>query len=370
MSTATLNGMVCTRVEVHLPAWGLWWADCETDGDSSVPGSASIQLADLTLRGTVVSGGARHGRGSWRIVGGAGGWSKPLPQKSYANDAGVKIGKVLSDAATECGETIENAPTGVLGPAFARLSGPASAVLNLTCPQSWYVAEDGVTRFGRRQGVSIPASVARGRVDFSSCSVELMADSIATILPGCTCEGITAVDVVHTLDANRLRSTIYGSAFGPTTKRLLAWSRLIEQMRPFERYRGVWEYRIVNQSSERLDLQPVASRFGLPDLLRVPVRAGVPGCKARHALGSLVLVAFVNSDPSRPCVVGFDDPSSPGFVPDELDLVGEDDTGIITDTSKRVVRYGDTIMVPVSGVETPVVLAPNPIGGSLSRVRA
>lgn len=377
MSTATLNGSVCTRVAVNLPSWGAWWADVETDGESAFTGAVVLQLADLTLHGAIVSGGVRLGRGSWRIVGGAGGWSRPLPSKGYVNEAGVKLSKILTDAATECGETIADVPAGTVGPAFSRLSGPASAVLQLLSPQSWYVGEDGVTRLGKRAGVAVPDAVTRGKVDAAAGSIELMADSIAALLPGCTCDGMTAVDVVHTLDGKKLRTALYGSAFGTVSKRLLAWSRLLDQLRPLDRYRGAWEYRIVAQNGDRLDLQPASSRFGLPDLRAVKTRPGVPGCKATHALGSLVLVAFVNADPARPCVVGFDDPESPGFVPTALELVGEDDAILTTPiVTGRVVRYGDTVFMPTGAAMTPAPfkLSPSALeaGASLtiSRVKA
>ena len=377
MSTATINGTACTRVTVNLPSWGAWWADVETDGETSFSGRVALQLADLALSGSVVSGSARMGRGSWRIVGGAGGWSKNLPSKGYTNDAGIKLAKILNNAATECGETIENAPATVVGSAFARPAGAASTVLHLLVPLGWYVGEDGVTRIGKRVGSVVSDSVARGKVDPAAGSIELMADSIASILPGCTCDGMPAVDVVHTLDGKRLRTVLYGSAFGAVSKRLLAWARLLDQLRPFDRYRGTWEYRVVSQSGDRLDLQPASSRFGLPDLRAVRTRPGVPGCKATHALGSLVLVAFVNCDPSRPCVVGFDDPESPGFAPDALELVGEDDLLSATpSTNGRVVRYGDTVFLPTGAAATPAPFQISPtslipgVSLTVSRVKA
>lgn len=345
MSTATLAGKPCMSVTVNLPSWGLWWADCQLDNEADLSGQVVLQLADLTLNGAIVSGGSWLGRSSYRIVGGAGGWCKPLKEKAYVNDAGVKIAKVLGDAAAEAGETIEGAPSGICGTAFARQKGPASLSLNLLASQSWRVDVDGVTRFGAPTGKTVDSSITRGKVDFAAGSIELMSDSIAALLPGCICEGITAVDVTHRLASKKLRTTIYGSAFGPTTKRLLAWSKLIEQMRPFERYRGVWEYRVVDQTGERYDLQPATSRYGLPDLQAVRVRYGLPGCTAKTASGSLVLVAFVNSDPSRPAIVGFDDPDSPGFLPTEIDIYNS--------AALPVARLGDTVQAgPFAGVIT------------------
>lgn len=377
MSTATLAGIPVMRATAHIPAWGLWWADVELDSESTLVDRQDLVIADLTLKGQIVSGGSWLGRSRYRIAGGYG-WCRSLKAKGYANDAGVKWSKIIGDAATECGEQTEGIPNGIAGFAYDRLVGPASACLNILASQNWYIGEDGVTRFGRRVGTSVGEDVTRGEVDFAAGSIELMSDSIASLLPGATCEGMTAVDVTHVLEAKKLRTTLYGSAFGPSTKRLLAWSRLIEQMRPFDRYRGTWEYRVVRQSGERLDLQPVAVRFGLPDLRAVRVRPGAPGLRAGHALGSLVLVAFVNADPARPVVTGFDDAESPGFVPSRLDLVGEDDLALLApDPTGRVLRYGDVVCMPTGPGATPVlyILQPMPqlISSpyiSASRVRA
>jgi hypothetical protein len=96
----------------------------------------------------------------------------------------------------------------------------------------------------------------------------------------------------------------------------------MEQLDPLERFRGFYEYRVVTQEGERLNLQPVRVATGMPDLKRVVVRPGVPGCKAQHTLGSRCIVGFIDADPARPCVVSFEDAQSGGFSPDTLFLTG------------------------------------------------
>jgi hypothetical protein len=105
-------------------------------------------------------------------------------------------------------------------------------------------------------------------------------------------------------------------------RRHAALAKILAALDPGAQFRGTFEYRVVTQSGERLNLQPVRSRSRLPDLARVPVRAGVPGVKALHALGSKVLVSFLDADPSRPAVVGFDSPDQPGWHPIQL-LLGD-----------------------------------------------
>ena len=87
-------------------------------------------------------------------------------------------------------------------------------------------------------------------------------------------------------------------------------------------FRGVFEYRVVTQSGERLNLQPVRVSLGMPDLQRVYVRPGVPGVKAMHTLGSRVLVGFVDQDEGNPAVLAFEDAEGSGFIPLSLSLAG------------------------------------------------
>lgn len=344
MSTATLAGHVCTTARAQIPAWGCWWADVSTDDEATLTGSVTLQIADLTLVGKVVSGGPSKGRSHYRICGGAG-WGTEIPAKGYANDAGVKLSTVLQDAATACGETLGVVPVALLGPAWARPLGPAGRVLELLAPEAWYVDEAGVTRLGRRAASALAAPAARGPLDLAQGKIVLGADSIASILPGVTVDGLEAVDVLHeTTPETGLRSTLWLSQRSGTTRRLSAMRDLLEALDPGRRYRGSTEYRVVSQTGERLDLQPALASSGMPILRRVRVRPGVPGVRADHALGSLVEVRFMNGDPSRPFVGGFSDAEAAGFQPSRIDI-GENEATDADHAAGRALRYGDAIMV-------------------------
>ncbi len=319
-AAASLNGTRVTSARVNLPAWGAWYADLATDGEVRIAGRADIVIADLRLRGTVLRGGPAKGRSMFRVVGGAGGWGRPIAAKAYANDAGVKASTVLNDAATGAKETIDPATMAAagdrLGPAWARRKGPASWALERIVPGRWYVGEDGVTRIGSRPAGKLPPGVTHGPVDRARGTVTLAAESIATILPGVVVDGMTAVDVLHEVDAKTgLRSTVWGAAAEATTRRLAAWRAILDQLDPDRAFRAVWEYRVVTLAGARLNLQPVRVSTGLPSLERVPVRPGVAGMKSTLAPGARVLVAFVDADPARPFVCGHEDADGEGFAP-------------------------------------------------------
>jgi hypothetical protein len=109
-------------------------------------------------------------------------------------------------------------------------------------------------------------------------------------------------------------------------------------------------------------LQPVRTSLGLPSLRRVPVRHGIPGVWATHILGSRVLVAFVDADPARPVVVGFEDTDGPGALASVLTLQGGT-LGVARETDPvhagrllydgGVVFYRESLTDPWAALPTP-----------------
>lgn len=321
MSFATLNGHACTRARVQAPAWGAWWADVDLAEPEalSVGARVTLALADKTFSGTIVSGGAAEGRAAYRIAGGAGGWGRELPAKAYRSDTGVKASNVIGDAASACGETIASPPATKLGPHYARAAGAASAVLHALAPRAWYVDFDGVTRFGARASVTYAGDGARSRVSPATAVVEIATDEIGTLVPGVIVDGSApASDVEYMLDARKLRVRVYASTRASRNREALR--RLVASLFPEIRYSGLFEFRVVTQQGERLNLQPVRAALGLPDLSGVPVRPGMAGLRATVLPGSLVLVAFADRDPSRPGVVAHDATDAPGWMPLALEL--------------------------------------------------
>ncbi len=322
LAAATLNGLRATSARANIPAWGCWYAEVSLDGEHALSGSATLKIADLTLMGTILSGGAAKGRSTFRIVAGAGGWGRELKAKSYVNDATVKISTVIGDAAREAGETLAPvAASSRTGPAYVREAGHASNVLQTLSPRAWYVDELGVTRLGSRSAGALTGNVTRiAPVDKSRGKLVLAAESVASILPGIVVDGLTAVDVLHEISsATGLRSTLWG-AQNPSA--LDSVEALVRQLDPDRAFRGVTEYRVDTRTGNRLNLQPVRVSSGMPELKLVPVRPGVAGCKATVALASRVLVGFVDSDPSRPFVIAHEDADGDNFLPTDLSLVG------------------------------------------------
>ena len=353
MSLATLDGTVVSRARVQVPAWGCWWADVDLADAVELSGSVTLTLADVALVGTVVSGGAFEGRAGYRIVGGAGGWGAEIAAKGYRDDAGVKLATVAGDAAAVVGETLAGVPTTRLGTGYARTVGPASRVMHDVAPRAWYVDFAGVTQFGVRAESEYTGAAARTRVDRAVGVVELATDQIATLVPGVVVDDLAAAtDVEYSLDADRLTVMVYA---GPcSTRRVDAWAGLLDALDPQRHYRGSYEYRVVTQSGERLNLQAVRAASGKPDLALVPVRPGMAGERATVTLGELVLVTFVDADPSRPAVTSHEAPDAPGWSPTLLEL--GDTGGEFVALSAKVDALFDAIHEVMSLTWVPVAL--------------
>ncbi len=337
--TATLNGIRATHVRAFLPAWGRWWAEVSLDGEHELKGEARIALADLSLVGTVLSGGPESGRTHLRVVAGKAGWGTSIPARSYANDAAVKASTVLLDAADACGETLlaSSLPSSRVGPAWVRPAGTASRALALVAPRAWYVGEDGVTRLGARVAGKLPANVTRSPADLARGRVVLASESIATILPGVVVDTLTAVDVLHELTPEGLRSTVWG-ARGASSRALAAFAAILEQLDPDRKFRGVTEYRVEGIAGDRVNVTPVRVSSGMPDLARVVARPGLPGCKGVPAVGSRVLVGFADSDPGYPYVAAYENAEGAAYAATSLNLGG-------TAGSPLAARVGDGVTI-------------------------
>lgn len=329
MGLSTLAGHTALPgTRLSMPAWGRSYAEVTIDAEATLSGPVSFALADLTMSGTILSGGPAKGRSFYRVVAGNGGWGRTIPKRSYANDALVTHRQVLRDAATECGETLDETTVDAaltVGPGFVRPEGPAVRVLERVAPQNWHVGEDGITRVGRRTARALRSTVTKvAPFDEALGKLQIASETIANVVPGVTIDGVEAVDVLHEITAKGLRSTLW-SASGSGSGRRATLHALVEQLAPRLRFSCVYEYRVVVGSGKRWDLQPVRVSAGMPDLLRVPAWPGVSGCEAELMLGSRVLVGFIDADQARPYIAGFEDADGEGFVPELIKLAGGDD---------------------------------------------
>jgi hypothetical protein len=137
---------------------------------------------------------------------------------------------------------------------------------------------------------------------------------------------------------------------------------------------GLYRYRVVSMAGDRVKLQAVRATAGLPDILPVSIHPGMAGLSAQLTKGSVVLVTFIEGDPSSPIVTHFAPKGDPGFLPvsaalDAKDLVevGATATEIRLGAGNgRMVCEGDSITV---GSTTGVVVINTGHGLPLAKSR-
>jgi hypothetical protein len=335
MTTISVNGQTCISGRVDIPGVGLWYASVDLADEVLLSGNVTLIVLDTTWQGYVIAGGPVDGRSRYRIVAGAGGWGRDLPARAYANDAGLTVSRILADAASEAGEPTPSGlpnistgpePTQTLGAHFVRPVQPAAFVLNQLAPRGWYARADGVVELATRPAGPFPKAPVVARNPAARVIELALTDTAADVLPGVQTEYGPVSDAELEFGADGVRARLYAAA--TPGRRAQAYARILAASDPGARFRGVFEYRIVSQAGDRLNLQPARTRASMPDLARVPVRMGVPGVRAQHAPGSQVLVVFLDADASRPVVVGFDSPEQPGWHPLFLELGGPAPLGV------------------------------------------
>ena len=123
-------------------------------------------------------------------------------------------------------------------------------------------------------------------------------------------------------------------------------------------YLGTYEYKVNSGASNLYELAPTDPVAGLPPISSCPIKPGVAGATSTLAVGSLVYVTFINSDPARPCIVGLAGPGDAGFTPTTIavDASGQITLGHASSVVNLgggyspVLRSGETISLVATGV--------------------
>ena len=328
MSYASVDGHECETVTVYVPQRGVWYAECAMIEAPELSGRVTIALGDMQLSGTVdpAQTGTRGGQLFVRIVAGAGAWGTLLAPKAYHSDAGVQAATVAQDAAREAGETISGAPTGSIGVRYVRRAGPASQALSDATAGAWWVDYDGVTQVGARPALT-PAADSYVVLDEQPGDrvLRLAMDDLRSVGIGSVLtEG---VDESRTIREMEIRVTGDDAV-------IIAWcggsdesaDRVGDLLAAFvasEASRtlvSLYRYRVSQMDGERVKLQAISRAAGLPDLLPVDMLPGVAGAHAELALGSEVLVSFVEGDPRQPVITQYAGRRGPGHVPTKLTI--------------------------------------------------
>lgn len=345
---STLAGKACTRVRVTVGNTGPWVAECDLAADDAVSGRVELQLGELKLSGTVdpSSAGTFGLQRKVRVVAGAGRWGSDAPAKDYHSDAGIKARTIAEDAARAVGETIGTFIPTVerVGRDYARPLGPAVATLERAAGgAAWWVDYAGVTQVGPRAAVT-PAAKSYTVLAFDPRShmATLAVDDPSAIVIGSVLSGgldgpETVRELVIDVTPDELRLTAWCGGSDAGQGQLAGLLRSLVARATEGPLWGVYRYRLVRMSVDRVELQVVRKGSGLPDMLPLSMWPGVAGVHAVLTPGAEVLVEFIEGDRTMPIVTHFAGKDGVGFVPVQLTLGG--------DTGAPAARQGDAVEV-------------------------
>jgi hypothetical protein len=379
---AAYAGVRVVSGTLSIPYWGAPSADVVLATADDVPASGVLKVGNLSLACSLVRPSAAFaGQRSLRLVGGAGGWRQSVPPRAYASPGGVPLSMVLGDVAVEVGERVVVASDGMVGAYYMREAGPASRVLRQLAGMQWWVDMGGVTRVGPRTTSTIATRFDAEKYAAGVGLFSVATEDLASWQPGASFSStliapttVSSVSIRMAADGKHRLDVLAG-----TDDRLTQGFReLVRSEEPAETYRGVWEYSVAATRTVgvvvQIDGNPTASSVPLPPIVGVPIRPGVAGASFKPAVGSLALVAFVNSDPTRPVVIGFDGETPGGTEIDSTGVMTVGASATVVSLASgvdvlptpglevgRVVRYGDTIMFPSGPGATPTAL---PVLGS------
>jgi len=351
-SYVTCNGERLTALTVNVANIGPWLAELEFIDAPALSGRVEIKVGEtLTMVGTVVAAydGTHLEQRRCRVVGGAGGWGRPLARKHYHNDLGVKTLQVITDAAREVGETLGEVALQFdrVGRDYVRQAGSTAARVleNEIGNVAWWVDYAGVTHVGPRPSAPLD------REGFDVLMYDPRSRLLTLSVDDPSIIGIGAVISQPPLEAPQTIREYDLHVDGDTT-RVVAWcggdeqhrGRLAGLMQAIARrvtegtLFGKYRYRVVAMRSDgRVELQAVRKDAGLPDMQPIAQWPGVAGTHAELALGAECLVEFIEGDPTQPIVTHYAGKGGPGFVPVTLTLGG--------DIGAPCARQGDAVEV-------------------------
>lgn len=340
-----LNALRGLGLRITTPKAGAWFADVDVDLELPVlpVGPAVLTVGTTILKGTIDERhSSRFGsKAKIRLVGGGGGWDKPVPPLHIHNDAGVLSTAIYAITAASVGEppVVEFGPPKLFGVDYVRLQGAASSVF---AGVEWWVDILGITHTGPRIPLPAPPAPLIDIVEWDPTSKVAVIATDILIQPGMTLLDpvrfgtATVVDVEQTFGEDGARAIAWcstPSVAGAVSAALAsppasAGTQLVRALGALARQSAgvallkTYAYRVVVQAPDgrvNLQLKSVVGEAP-PFLTLIDIWAGLPGMTCKLTPSSIVTVAFIEGDPGRPTIVAFD-PKNPPAIELKLDAL-------------------------------------------------
>jgi hypothetical protein len=210
---ASLDGVQVIDGRIVVPRIGAWYAELTLASEHAIGGISTLTVADIAWKCAPWRIASYQGRTRVRVVGGAAGWQKQIPARSYQSNP--KLSTILTDAAGACGEIgVAVASDFIVGPFAIRDVGPAQRMLARYAPE-WHIMPDGRTYVGPWQDITkVTDRIDLTGYDGAEGRAEIATEALASILPGRTVASpligfdLVVGAVTHALQGTSVRTQI------------------------------------------------------------------------------------------------------------------------------------------------------------------
>lgn len=299
----SLGDLAIYQGSVRLRQWGPWTALVECSATSALPAGEAVSVVMRREDGTedVFAGAVRRSGvlpGSetlvTSIIGGAGKLLAPLSAVPYAPGltpitAGLVVARIAADAGERLAPGVEAALDARALARWHRAAGvPGWQALDLIAAELdyvWRALPSGEIWMGAETWPTVSAAPVYLSPDPDD-GATLYAPDGAPVAAGQTLDGVRLVEVVYDVAPGRLRLRARGLVEGDPPRAL-----------DRDLYMRVWPGKVLAQRADgTLDVRCDDTRIG--ELLALPLRLGLPGCKVTVREGTRVRVAFEGASPA------------------------------------------------------------------------
>jgi len=294
-----------TGGHIVLPRTGIWVADLKVDERDELPDHLTMVLGGIEMPAAVHKAELVGGMTDVRLVGGAGGIGENARPKHYHRPL---VRHIVADLLRDSGEKLSTTSSAdILGTeleAWDTMDAPTGSMLAAICAvvgngANWRVLADGTVWIGVEAWPDSGIDSRTITLDGANAA-SVVGTDLPTLLPGTLLDGRRVDTVQHDL-ANDRTAVMFAAADDADTDRTAsAWGSMQAAQDPMGLYASMYRAKVLAQNGDAdfVDVRPEDPR--LPDMMKIPLRHGVPGLRVQVEIGSYLLIGWDDGQPNKP----------------------------------------------------------------------
>ena len=294
-----------TGGSVILPRTGIWTADLRVNTVNELPDRVTLDLGAAEMPAAVNKAELVGGMTEVRLVGGAGGIGDDARKKYYHRPL---VRHVVADLLRDAGETLSaTSSSDILGKeleAWTTMERPGGTMLSALCEvvgrgANWRILADGTLWIGTEAWPDSGIDARQVQADGPNAAAVVGTD-VPSLLPGTLLSGRRVDTVQHDLERDRTVVLYAAEDTDDADRTATAWAGMQDAQDPMGLYANMFRAKVLAQDDDAdlVDVRPEDPR--LPDMMKIPLRHGIPGLRVRVRLGSYVLIGWDDGKPHQP----------------------------------------------------------------------